>query len=260
MSQLDAAGPPIERLNIRSVPERTREALLAAIRSESFPEGRLPPEEDMAVLLGVSRTTLRAALQSLQDDGLISRRRGRGTFVNRHLLRASMRLNRLVPFTELIEQCGHTASVDRQTAAEVVIGGRGSETVGVDAAAALALQEGDRCLVVDRLLRANGAPVIAIVDVVPLARLSVDPSAVAHADSTFELLGEITAAPVEYATSEIVPRVAGEREPRGLGLAPGTGYIELLETLYSREHERLAVSRVSVDDSLVRFSLLRREG
>ena len=41
---------------------------------------------------------------------------------------------------------------------------------------------------------------------------------------------------------------------------PGEPYIELVETLFSREHETLGLSRVTVDDRLVRFSLLRRDG
>ena len=39
-------------------------------------------------MLGVSRTTVRAALQSLADDGIVSRRRRHGTVVNRHVLRS----------------------------------------------------------------------------------------------------------------------------------------------------------------------------
>jgi len=104
----------LDRLETGSLTECTRGALLAAIRADAFADGRLPPEAELAEQLGVSRATLRAALQSLEADGLISRRRRHGTYINGHLLRTSMRLNRLVPFTELIELCGHEPSVDVQ--------------------------------------------------------------------------------------------------------------------------------------------------
>jgi DNA-binding FadR family transcriptional regulator len=44
-------------------------------------EGRLPPERVLAGELGVGRRSLRRALGVLEDEGRISRRQGRGTFI-----------------------------------------------------------------------------------------------------------------------------------------------------------------------------------
>ena len=44
---------------------------------------RLPPEHEVAAMLGVSRGTLRSALQRLERSGEIVRRQGSGTFVGR---------------------------------------------------------------------------------------------------------------------------------------------------------------------------------
>jgi GntR family transcriptional regulator len=47
-----------------------------------FPTGhRLEPEVQLAASYGVSVITVQRALRSLEEDGLINRRRGRGTFV-----------------------------------------------------------------------------------------------------------------------------------------------------------------------------------
>lgn len=43
---------------------------------------KLPREEELARILGVSRTTVRQALNDLAADGIVLRRQGRGTFVN----------------------------------------------------------------------------------------------------------------------------------------------------------------------------------
>ncbi len=53
--------------------------------SESFarPDGRLPTERQLAADLGVTRTTVRHALASLEAEGRISREVGRGTFIRR---------------------------------------------------------------------------------------------------------------------------------------------------------------------------------
>ncbi len=42
---------------------------------------RLPPERELALLIGVSRATVRAGLQSLATVGVVDTRRGAGTFV-----------------------------------------------------------------------------------------------------------------------------------------------------------------------------------
>lgn len=55
------------------------------IRSGTYGEnGRLPDETDLANEFGVSRTALRAVLALLAEEGLVERRRGRGTFVSNH--------------------------------------------------------------------------------------------------------------------------------------------------------------------------------
>jgi GntR family transcriptional regulator len=181
---------------------------------------------------------------------LISRQRRHGTFVNAHLLRASMRLNRLVPFSALIRQLGYEPSVDAQT--------RQVEAAGPEVAEALDIELEAECLVVGRLLRADGEPVIRVVDIVPLEQLAVAPEDVVDFDSTFDFLAANGVEAVDYATSDFIPRVATRARPEGLDIAPGAPYIELVETHFDRNHGRIAVSRVSVDDSRVRFSLLRR--
>jgi len=45
--------------------------------------GRLPPERILAGDLGVGRRTLRKALSTLEEEGRIERRQGRGTYVSR---------------------------------------------------------------------------------------------------------------------------------------------------------------------------------
>src|SRR6266567_6922666 len=50
-------------------------------KGELRPGDRLPPERDLAKLLGVSRPTLRAGISSLAAVGVLQPRRGAGTFV-----------------------------------------------------------------------------------------------------------------------------------------------------------------------------------
>ena len=59
-------------------------ALRAEITAGSFPSGqRLPSEADLVKTFGASRITVGRALRDLQQDGLIERRAGSGTYVRR---------------------------------------------------------------------------------------------------------------------------------------------------------------------------------
>jgi GntR family transcriptional regulator len=198
----------------------------------------------------VSRATLRGALQSLETDGLISRRRRHGTRVNERVLRAGMRLERLVPFTELIEQSGQTPSVDPQT--QTVAGATPEEAEG------LAVERDTPCLTARRVLRGNGRPAILVEDVVALEQLPVEPSAVIHGDSTFAFLWANGLQPVSYATAQFRPMVASRGRPMGLEIKPGAPYIELSSVHHDRDHHPIALSRNSVDDAGMRLSMIRR--
>ena len=73
------------------------------------PGDRLPPERELAERLGVSRMTLRQALDSLERRGLVLRVRGRtgGTFVADP--KFEMDVNRLAGLTEQLRRQGHRA-------------------------------------------------------------------------------------------------------------------------------------------------------
>lgn len=59
--------------------EATLEQLARAIRLGLIPQATsLPPERELAEKLGVSRVTLREAMASLRDMGMVTTRRGRG--------------------------------------------------------------------------------------------------------------------------------------------------------------------------------------
>ncbi|SED79969.1 GntR family transcriptional regulator [Ruania alba] len=64
--------------------DQLRRAILATIDSESLgPGDRLPGEMQMCEMYGVSRTVVRQALGQLEHDGMITRVKGKGTFVAR---------------------------------------------------------------------------------------------------------------------------------------------------------------------------------
>src|SRR5918992_4133836 len=71
------------------------------------PGERLPPEQELSAHLGISRGTLRTALQRLEDTGEIVRRQGSGTYVGRSASTAlDEGLEKLVSYSSLARQRG----------------------------------------------------------------------------------------------------------------------------------------------------------
>lgn len=90
----------------RPLPSIAISKIRTLIQSGECPPGaQLPNEMELAKAMGVSRTTLRAALDALEREGLIIRQRGVGTFVaEKPLLENNLEINSGV--TDLIESMG----------------------------------------------------------------------------------------------------------------------------------------------------------
>jgi len=72
----------IQPVNHRSLVETAAGKLAASVLDGSLANGaQLPPERELMSQLGISRSTLREALKSLEDNHLIDSRRGVGWFV-----------------------------------------------------------------------------------------------------------------------------------------------------------------------------------
>ena len=62
---------------------------------------KLPREEELARMLGVSRITLRSVLDDLAGKGMIFRRHGRGTFVNSSFFEMKASFNPVMHFADM---------------------------------------------------------------------------------------------------------------------------------------------------------------
>ena len=83
---------PLDRRRPEPLWHQVERAILARISDGHWPIGsRIPAEDQLCRLLGVSRITIRHALRNLEDYGLLRREHGRGTFVRSAALVAGTR-------------------------------------------------------------------------------------------------------------------------------------------------------------------------
>lgn len=123
----------------------------------------LPTEPGLAQQLGVSRGTLRQAIAILEQDGLISRRQGLGTFVVPHTGRLRNVLNTNFGITDLIRETGGQPVTSRF---EVSV--RGAED---GLAEKLEIPVGDPVAVIERIRCADKLPVAYTTDYLPVSHL-----------------------------------------------------------------------------------------
>ncbi len=67
---------------------------------------QVPTEEALMEMFGVSRSTVRKAVQRLVDEAILVRRQGKGTFVSRPTPKIVHSIDRMAPFMETFRQVG----------------------------------------------------------------------------------------------------------------------------------------------------------
>ncbi|MFF4799241.1 GntR family transcriptional regulator [Streptomyces sp. NPDC001351] len=138
--------------------------LEAAIEHGALAPGNLLGNEiDLSARLGLSRPTVRQAIQSLVDKGLLVRRRGVGTQVVHSQVKRPLELSSLYDDLESAGQ-GPTTQVVRNE----------REPASPDVAAALGIAEGSEVIVLERLRLTHGQPVALLCNYLPATLLELD--------------------------------------------------------------------------------------
>ena len=240
---------PLKPLETRRLAERAKEALLAAIRGDGFAGPYLPSEERLAEELGVSRTTVREALRSLEEEGVLTRHQGIGTSINHHVVRATA-LNRIVGFYDLIREAGYEAEIASTVTAHATAGG--------EAASRLGCSESTPVLTIERLFLADGKPAVLLTEHVPERELVRPVEADAVPDSIFEFADRSCRSPVDHTIVEIIPAVARAEVAAKLAIADGDPLLRLVETHFTPAGDPFVVSVIHTVDRLLHFSVVRK--
>jgi GntR family transcriptional regulator len=127
--------------------QEVRERILAEVTAGLSPQDMLPTERQLAERFGVSRMTVRQAMNGLRNDGVLHSVRGLGTFL------AAPRLSKppaLTSFSEDLKSRGFTPSTRVISVEEVKL--------TTDIAVELGVAPGSRAFRVERLRLADGNP------------------------------------------------------------------------------------------------------
>lgn len=120
---------------------------------------KLPPESTIAENLSVSRVTIRRALDDLEQEGIVFRIHGKGTFINPEALQIKVNLNPVREFRRMIRDSGYNSHVE-VVRFEV-------QKVDQKLASILQIEQGSQIYVMEKVYFADGHPAIISIDRFP---------------------------------------------------------------------------------------------
>jgi GntR family transcriptional regulator len=142
---------PLKKTSERPLYKQLMQRLRNDITAGVYPAGeRIPGEQALCGVYGVSRVTVRKALEEIVREGLLVRRQGKGTFVAQEKIKRD--LGRITSFSDACAQIGQTAQTR-------LIERRREAATGEDRAT-LGLPKGSEVLFICRLRLSDGEPVM----------------------------------------------------------------------------------------------------
>jgi GntR family transcriptional regulator len=193
--------------------------LRTALETPGFAkDGRLPAEPELARQFQVSRTTIRGAIAELEEEGLVRRRQGAGTFLIADVATVRNTLNTNSGVTDLITAAGWIPGT-REEHSEI-------RHCTEEERQLLRLSMGADVVSITRTRTADGRPVVLAKDTVPMALL--DPLISLHdADarmrkggSLYQLIEE-WGLHVHHGEAELRPVEASREIAGALGITKG---------------------------------------
>jgi DNA-binding GntR family transcriptional regulator len=213
-----------------SLAEELRSRILAG---EWRPGERLPSEPELARQRTVSRSSMRAAITVLEEDGFISRRHGSGTYVT-HRPALPSDLGHNFGVSSMIARSGMQPGTVEETASAVPAPPSVAEALGVE--------EGETVSLLRRVRTADDRRVVDVSDWCRIDHLA--PEELPEIGSIYAALAERGLA-VDHGVAELTPRNADGELARRLDVPRGTLLITIdqidrtangVAVLVSREH------------------------
>ncbi len=209
---------------------------------------KLPSEIAFAKQLNVSRATLREAFRILEDEGLISRYHGVGTFISKIPVIKSG-IEELVSITQLIERQGMEPGTQDLSIVKVIPGEK--------EASLLKLSGGEEIYRVERVRTADGFPVLFCIDRIPARYVRGDFKF--EGESLFDHLLNDLGIYISYAVSDVIPvKAETAKVHKRLGLKSNAPVLLLEQLHYDDMDKPIFYSSNFFSPQKFRFYIVRK--
>jgi GntR family transcriptional regulator len=236
----------------RSLPDEvSRQIVKDFITSEKVPAGELlPSESQLCDIYRVSRSTVRSAIKSLYEYGLISVRNGVGAVVLPRAHEIPHGLDRLASIDTFAVETGHRAGTTDLSWDQV--------PADAEMSRKLRIPVGDPVLVVTRLKLVDDEPAAWVIDHMPRELVDPDDLRRKFRGSVLDVLLEDPAQAVDYADSEVKPWICDDKLAKTLRRIEGDAVLYLDTTVVTVKGRPVIWGRVWLDPNHFRFAFRRR--
>lgn len=202
--------------------------LTEKIEQEYRPGDLMPSERELSERYGLSRTTVRLALQELERLGMVVRQHGRGTFVADRSAQAT-NLSQQYSFTEQMRSMGRVPETTLLEFSEIDADKQLAERMGV--------RLGDRLFKLKRLRSADGIPMMVEKSYLPVRKFLTLKRPLLDSMPLYEIVETVYHEKIRLAEEEFFASVARSADAHLLGIAEGDPVLDLVRTTYNTSNE-----------------------
>lgn len=217
-------------LGVRKQPlyDQLVDILAEKIENEYRPGDLMPSERDLSDRYGLSRTTVRLAMQELERLGLVVRQHGRGTFVadrsaqttnltENYSFTEQMRDLGRVPVTTILEFCEMEA--DKNLACH------------------MNCKIGDKLFKLKRLRSADGMPLMIERTYLPMRKFMTLKRPILESKPLYQVIEGDYHETIRVAEEEFYASIARPTDAHLLDIAEGAPVLDLVRTTYNTGNE-----------------------
>lgn len=233
----------------KPLPILVQQKIIEFVRNETFPPGsQLPIEPELAKMLGVSRGTLREGLRLLEQEDLIYRRAGIGTF-----LKESLR--RVYPLDKNLG----AVQVMRSMGIELEQAEINVRVISADSFVSelLQIKKGSPLIHLERISKIKGKRVVYAVNIFPKAIVGKDKFN-HFTNCLYEYLGRKHNQNVDYGIAKLIPIVADADLSKKLKVEIGSPLLLIEQINYNIKNHPILFTREYWIRNNFEFTILRK--
>lgn len=199
-----------------------------SIETELKPHDLLPSERELAEIYGVSRTTVRLAMQELEHLGFIYKKHGKGTFVS-SISGSVLNLRGAYSFTEQMIALGKVPETSIIDFSIVESNKYFSEALGI--------HKGSKMIKVKRLRLADGEPLMLERTYLPFKRFETLTSNMLEHKPMYDVFLEDYGEKIKCAEEEFYASIVSLKDAEWLKVPNGSAALNLIRTTLNQENE-----------------------
>lgn len=244
----------LQRIDLKT---QVKEALYEYIKAMDLNvSNKLPREEEMASMLGVSRITLRSVLDDMAADGVIFRRQGKGTFVNPTFFEMKVSFNPVMHFSDMIQNSGYTPRTE--------ILHQGIVQANEEVAKALQIEEGSDVIICTKIFYADSHICALVEDYLPVDLVQKEDleDLEKYSDSMFFFLYDKTGRKITWDKVEI--DVVASEEVKSLHeqikkcRSKDKAFLLLKGVNYDESDKEVLYALEYIDTAILKFNQIRK--